>query len=487
MDSSDYYIPAVALWIGLAVKLPGLVRGWRDPLVRTVGLVIAVGGAGFFFAAPPTIAAVNRASGVANFSSPLVYSIISGFSASCLLLIVHWRGGPPAHVARVSRRWQAAYLLVTAALVALFALGDAPVDRLTDFDTYYATTPFIGEMIVLYLLAHMTAALVTTVMCWRWALHVQGWLRAGLWILVVGWLLNLAFSGLKLVAVVARWTGRDWSALSTDLAPLLSALSAPCATVGFLLPLVGPWLVSTRRAMRTYRRLGPLWRELGAASPRLPLAAPIPWHSPPYVRLTRREAGIQDGLSLVGPCLDDAVRTRARDAAEATGHTAAEAGHIGHAAMITAAVAATRGGTTPRPATVPGHARIEALRGTLPAVSDALRTSAIVAAVREATAGAATEAATEAAAEATPKSPTAPSTTPTSAPTAEPTSDRDPRSPQGSPGSAKRAAPPARHASRTAPSASPRHASSVTPASPANHTSRTPPTSPVEDGEKSST
>ncbi|MFF2848519.1 MAB_1171c family putative transporter [Streptomyces sp. NPDC058001] len=383
MDSSDYYIPAVALWIGLAVKLPGLVRGWRDPLVRTVGLVIAVGGAGFFFAAPPTIAAVNEASGVANFSSPLVYSIISGFSASCLLLVIHWRGGPPAYVTRVSRRWQAGYLLVASALVVLFALGDAPVNRLTDFDTYYATTPFIGEMILLYLLAHMTAALVTTVMCWRWALQVRGWLRAGLWILVVGWLLNLTFSGLKLVAVVAQWTGRDWNTLSTDLAPLLSALSAPCATVGFLLPLVGPWLASTRRAMTTYRRLGPLWHELGTASPRLPLAAPIPWHSPPYVRLTRREAGIQDGLSLVGPCLDDAVRARARDAADAAGHTAADAAHIGHAAMIAAAVQATREGTRDRPAVVPEHAEIDALRDTLPEVSDALRTSPVVRAVRE--------------------------------------------------------------------------------------------------------
>jgi hypothetical protein len=382
VDSSDYYIPAVAMLIGLAVKLPGLVKDWRDPLVRSVCLVIALGGAGFLFAAPPTITAVNDATGTANFSSLLVYGIISAFSAACLLLIVHWRGGPPEHVRRVSRRWQAGYGLVILLLVVLFALGDAPVDRLTDFDTYYATTPFIREMIVLYLVAHMTAALVTTVLCWRWALQVRGWLRAGLWILVVGWLLNLTFSGLKLAAVAARWAGQDWGTLSTTLAPLLSALSAPCATVGFLLPLVGPWVVWNWRAARTYRRLGPLWRELGCASPRTPLAGPIAWYSSPQVRLTQREAGIQDGLSLVAPWFDTEVRTRAQAEATAVGRTDDEALRIGQAAMVAAAVRAVRRGLPVGARVRPDHAGITAVRTAPVGVSAALRTSPIVAAAR---------------------------------------------------------------------------------------------------------
>ncbi|WP_328688369.1 hypothetical protein OHA74_51850 [Streptomyces phaeochromogenes] len=380
MDSSDYYIPTAALLIGLVVKLPGLVRDWRDPLIRSVCLVIALGGAGFLFAAPPTIAAVNRASGIANFSSPLVYSIISAFSASCLLLIIHWRGGPPDYVQRISRRWQAGYLLVIVALIALFVLGDAPLERRTDFDTYYASTPFIGEMIVLYLLAHMTAALVTTALCWSWALQVTGWLRAGLWILVAGWLLNLAFSGLKLAAVAASWTGRDWGALSTTLAPLLSAAAAPCATVGFLLPLVGPWLVSNWRAMSTYRRLGPLWRELGSASPQASLAGSIPWYASPHIRLTRRETGIQDGLSLVRPWLDDDVRSHAQTAARAAEHTAVDAAHIGRAAMIAVAALSARRGK-PEPPALPG--RVEAV-----AVQDALDDVSVAAAVLSAHRGA---------------------------------------------------------------------------------------------------
>ncbi|MEV6016994.1 MULTISPECIES: MAB_1171c family putative transporter [unclassified Streptomyces] len=381
MNSFDYYIPAAALWICFAVKLPDLRRAWRDPLVRSVCVVIAVGGAGFFFAAPPTIAAVNDISGVPNASSLLVYIIISGFSASCLLLIVHWRGGSPEHVRAVSRYWLLGYTVVIAVLVVLFGLGDAPVERRTDFDTYYASTPYIGEMIMLYLLAHMTAALVTTMMCRRWALQVHGWLRAGLWILCVGWLLNLSFSSLKLVAVAAHRTGRDWDVLSTTVSPLVSAVAAPFAIVGFLLPLVGPWAVATVATLTAYVRLGPLWDELRGASPDTTLATPIRWHASPQVHLTRREAGIQDGLSLVRPQLDDAVRARAQAAAEAAGSTGPEAVLIGQAAMIRAASQATRQGRTPAPR-LPGERAVPTARAALVGVSRALRRSSVVAAVR---------------------------------------------------------------------------------------------------------
>jgi hypothetical protein len=160
-------------------------------------------------------------------------------------------------------------------------------------------------------------------------------------------------------------------------------MSAPCATVGFLLPLVGPWVVRNRRAARTCRKLGPLWRELGYASPRTPLAGPIPWYSPPQVRLTQREAGIQDGLSLVAPWFDAEVRAHARSAASAAGHTDDEAARIGHAAMVAAAVRAVRRGLPVGSRVRPDHFEITAVRTAPLGVSDALRTSPIVAAARD--------------------------------------------------------------------------------------------------------
>ncbi|MFE0427558.1 hypothetical protein ACFW15_35415, partial [Streptomyces sp. NPDC058953] len=116
MRNSDYYLPAVALTIAFIAKLPSLWHGWRDPLVRYVCFLILTGAACFFFASPPTISAVNRVTGVANFSGPLVYTITASFSAACLLLIVNWRGGPEDRVRLASRRWLTLYAVVITAI-----------------------------------------------------------------------------------------------------------------------------------------------------------------------------------------------------------------------------------------------------------------------------------------------------------------------------------------------------------------------------------
>ncbi|MFE2472514.1 MULTISPECIES: MAB_1171c family putative transporter [Streptomyces] len=381
MNASRYYIPALALWAGLGVKLPDLIRTWRDPLVRSVCWVIFLGGAGFLFAAPPTVAAVNRASGIPNLAAPLDYVIVSAYSAACLLLILHWRGGPADHVRRLARRWQIGYSVLITLIIVLFVAGDAPVERRTDLDTYYATTPWIGLMIALYLLGHITAAVATTALCRRWALEVRGWLRAGLWLLVAGWLLNLSFSTLKLTAVAARWAGGDWDVLSTSLAPGMASLAATVATVGFTVPLFGPRLGLLWRTVVTWRRLGPLWHELGGVSPGSPLAAPIPWYSSYAVRLTRREAGIQDGLNLLRPHLDDRIRARAQSAARSAGHGDEGASRIGLAAMIAAAVRVHPDGA-PAETAVLDHSAALMARATLMGVAHALRTSPMVAAAR---------------------------------------------------------------------------------------------------------
>src|SRR5262249_43479005 len=190
MDGSSYYIPAAAMGVALAVKAPALSRSWRDPLLRSVCALIALAGLVFCFAAPPTIAKVNEFTGITNVSAPLVYCLMSAFSASCLVLVVNWRGGPPEETRRTSRRIIAGYGVVVAALITLFVLGRAPVQRLVDFDTYYARTPYISGMIVLYLAALTVAGVSMNIMCGHWALQVRGWLRAGLLIIVAGYLFN---------------------------------------------------------------------------------------------------------------------------------------------------------------------------------------------------------------------------------------------------------------------------------------------------------
>jgi hypothetical protein len=338
VNGPDYYIPAAALGIALAFKIPGMRRDWRDPLLRSVCALLVLGASTFFFAAPPTIAEVNRITGVPNISAPLVYCILSAFSASCLVLLVNWRGGPPEDTRRISLRWMGAYSVVVVALIVLFALGDAPVERLRDLDTYYARTPYIREMIALYLAAHSVAAVGMTVLCWRWSLKVRGWLRGGLVTIVVGSLFNLAYGVTKSSAVGARWAGHDWDYLSTLAAPPLASVGALLSAVGFVLPLAGQRLSDSWHAWAAYRRLGTLWRELRSAAPDHSPSVRISWLSPVELRVTQRESDIHDGMLQLDPYFDRALRTNAYDQAVAEGADPRQADAIADAAMVAAAL-----------------------------------------------------------------------------------------------------------------------------------------------------
>ncbi|MFI6494673.1 MAB_1171c family putative transporter [Streptomyces sp. NPDC050564] len=340
MDGSSYYFPAVAMGAAIAFKGPALIRGWRDPLMRSVGVLLALAGLVFLFAAPPTIAEVNELTGVPNISAPLVYCLLSAFSASCLVLIINWRGGPPEVTRRLSRRWIAGYSVVGVALIVFFALGDAPEERLRDLDTYYANTPFIREMIVLYLVSLTVAGVAMNVMCWRWAVQVHGWLRAGLLIIAFGSLCNIPYAAAKFTAVVARWNGGNLDGLSTNVAPVLASVGAQITAVGFCVPLACQRLGDSWNTWSTYRRLGPLWRELKTVSTHQDRAVRISWWSPAELQVTQRESDIHDGMLSLYPYFDSGVRTHAYDAAVAAGSPPAQAQAEADAAMVTAAVRA---------------------------------------------------------------------------------------------------------------------------------------------------
>ncbi|MFI1411102.1 MAB_1171c family putative transporter [Streptomyces sp. NPDC020707] len=382
MDGSSYYLPAVAMAAVLAVKYPSLRRSWRDPLLRSVCWVLALTGLVFFFAAPPTISEVNDLLGVTNVSAPLVYCLLSAFSAACLVLIVNWRGGPPEATRRTSRRWITGYGVVIVALVVLFALGDTPVERLRDFDTYYADEPFVREMIVLYLGALAVAGVAMNVMCGRWALQVRGRLRAGLLVIVAGYVCNIAYLTAKFTALVAHWNGGNLDHLSSDVAPVLASAGAQISAVGFCLPLACQRAGDTWSTWCTYRRLGPLWRELAPVSPYAGRTARMPWWSPAELQVTQRESDIHDGLLSLHPYFDTGLRARAHAAALATGSDPVQARAEADAAMVAAAVRAR--------AADPGGSRIASPQPTGPAegprdlvgVSVALRRSPVVAAVR---------------------------------------------------------------------------------------------------------
>ncbi|MEV6613991.1 MAB_1171c family putative transporter [Streptomyces sp. NPDC051051] len=302
MNGLPHYVSAAVLWLGLLVRAPDLLRHRHDPYLRSICAVLGLAGLCFLLGAPPTVGAVNRLGATPNLAAPLTYAAITGYSAASQVLIVHWRGGP--RVRRTARRWILAYTLVVLGIVTMFVLGDAPVERRVDLDTYYANTPFLREMIVLYLLGHLAAVGVTTVSALRWARDVRGWLRAGLVTLGFGSLCGVVYSLARLTAVAARWTGHDWSALVTDASPAAAGLGAVMTVVGVLVPLAGPRLTEWRRTRRTYARLEPLEHELDGVLTRHALRLPRPCWARPATRLVWRRTSIHNALTHLDAYVD---------------------------------------------------------------------------------------------------------------------------------------------------------------------------------------
>ncbi|MEW2316809.1 MAB_1171c family putative transporter [Streptomyces bauhiniae] len=379
--SISFWIPTAVLGIALVIKLPTIIRLWRDPLLRAVGGLLLLACAVFVFCSPSTIARVNRLTGVSNISAPWCYSLLTAFCGSCLLLIITWRNGPDrSAVTRRARRWVVSvYSGVIAVLWLLFLLADVPVERLRDLDTYYATTPFMREEILLYLCAHALACLITARLLWNWvrAEGLDAWLRWGLKLLGAGYVLNLIFDAVKLVAVGARWAGGDLDWLSTDLAPPIAALSAILIAVGFILPHAGQYASDRWRVRLAHRQLRPLYVLMRTSAGE---GVPFVLRATPELRLTRRETFIRDVLLPLARHLDTALGARAYEAALGLGHPPERARALASAVTILDAVEAKTRMPEP-PATVTAPDTTDLLQEIGP-VSRALRRPDEIAAVR---------------------------------------------------------------------------------------------------------
>ncbi|MEV7617328.1 DUF6545 domain-containing protein [Streptomyces sp. NPDC089799] len=358
----NYYLAAAVLGAALLAKAPALVREWRSPTVRTVHLLLFLSCTGLILASPPTVTAVNRFSGISNFSAPLVHSILIAYSCACLVLLDYWRGGSGEH-ARTRRRvrvWKIGCAVVIAAIVGLFALGEVPVERPRDFDTYYAATPFIREMLLLYLLTHVTVAVATTVMCRKWMLDigrrtvrepktaVDRSLRIGLLVLVIAGMGNIVFGLLRLATIGARWAGRDWAALNDAFSPFIS-VSGTLVGVGLLVPAYGPGLIDrVWNPLLDLAALRPLWRLVCGPGPAAgnPALLRPPWYAGPEQVLLYRMTTIHDWMLGLCPSCEDEVRELAYRRAKQNGAVEREAVAAGLAAMFTAA-ASDRARTSP--------------------------------------------------------------------------------------------------------------------------------------------
>ncbi|MET8561970.1 MAB_1171c family putative transporter [Streptomyces flaveolus] len=378
----SFWIPTAVLTAALVIKLPTIIRLWRDPLLRAVGGLLLLACAVFVFCTPSTIAWINRLTGVPNISAPWCYSLITAFCGSCLLLIITWRNGLSDRSAATRRamRWViSVYSGVIVALWVLFLLADAPEERLRDLDTHYAGTPFMREEILLYLVAHAVACLITSRLIWNWVRTegLDAWLRWGLKLLGAGYVLNLIFDAVKLAAVVARWFGQDLDWLSTNLAPPVAALSAILIAVGFILPHAGQYLHDRWRVRLAHRDLRPLYQLMRTVSgDRVPFVL----RATPELRLTRRETFIRDVLLPLARHIDTGLGRSAYHAALGLGHPPERASALAAAVSILDAVESKA--RTPEPPEAATGPDTTNLLQEIGAVSRALRRPDDIAAVR---------------------------------------------------------------------------------------------------------
>ncbi|WP_225829198.1 MAB_1171c family putative transporter [Streptomyces naphthomycinicus] len=331
------YMASVLLALA-AVLLRRPRRTPRSPLSIATRATAFIAAVCFFWSAPVTLAAVNHATGIANVGAPLTYSSISALSCSLIILLIHWKGGPQEQIRRMTRRAVAVYGTLIVAIVVLFGLADAHTERLTDLDTYYANTPYMREMIALYLMGHLASTIVLSAVCLKWARdEVTGLLRIGLRLILAGLLLDaLGFTLAKVTAVVARWLGHDLDFLSTTVAPPAAALGALIYSAGFVLPRLASAAATERQSLTTYRALRPLWsavKDVAAA----PIAEPTWWQlwwQLPSTRLYLLEANIRDALLQLTAYFDQRVGHTAYAAAVERGERQESARIASEKAMI---------------------------------------------------------------------------------------------------------------------------------------------------------
>ncbi|WP_343299707.1 MAB_1171c family putative transporter [Streptomyces sp. 5-6(2022)] len=336
-----YWTCSLAGWVGVCFKLRDLLHSPRSPLKRAVCITLALASTSMFCAAPSSVAVINKTTGVPNLAALFVYIIIVMISASAHVMLAYWLH-PLDRARQAARRWMLTYAVLITVMIALFAAGDAPVERRLDFDTYYASAPYLREFILLYLVALAAATAAMMGLCWKWAtLAGRPWLSRGLRMNGIGAAGGLAFSLAKLTAVIARWCGTDWDGLSSDLAPRFAAPATIFTAIGVALPSWGPYLTRMRnRATRhtAYRELYPLWNALRQAAPAIVPAARIP-RGDFELRLIRRLAEINDGRLALRSYIDPRVKGLALRLGQEAGLTGSALHAVVEAARLKSAVA----------------------------------------------------------------------------------------------------------------------------------------------------
>jgi hypothetical protein len=302
------YLTAAAVGtIALALKFNDLRSRWGSArlwaLCATIFFVVLI----WWGAAPASIKMINRATGIANFTAPLVYSFVTAFAASALALALFWRY-PTEQAWPKVRRILIGYALVIVVIAVFFAFSSVPDERLVDFETFYAKQPTVAIFLITYLLATAAGLATLAYYCFSWARSADyadhPWLRRGLRLLGAAQVVIPVENGLKILAIGANWFDNHSLDKLNTILPMLSSVGILPGVAGIVLPIWGPRWQRWVRQWRAFRILHPMHRAMRDVDPDVVLVGRR-WD--PHHRVRRQIMELGDWRWTLAPYFDPSV------------------------------------------------------------------------------------------------------------------------------------------------------------------------------------
>ncbi len=341
-------LTVLLVWASLIWKLQTL--GWwpRDTIQRSYcGALLALALALTIFH-PPVYRAVDRITGIPNFSRLLGNSlgVISAWAFQPIITKLL------RYQARGRGVLASAWLMIgtIGVMTFLFHRMSVPQSAPTDFQERYGAAPFVAEyrivlfayiglaMYNLFALSLRNGEVVRSINQW----HRRLWAR----LQTIGWGLGTAYSTNECVYVALR-RSRFAHHAAYDL------LLANLLLTGFLVMILSGGVLGLFHWVAQYRalrQLFPLWRDLYRATPQIALDPPLSEGADIRAlrnvgfRLYRRVTEIHDGIMALQSYTDAAIIESADRVCKRMGITGQEAEATAKALIITEAMRAKREG-----------------------------------------------------------------------------------------------------------------------------------------------
>ncbi|MFI6686680.1 MAB_1171c family putative transporter [Streptomyces sp. NPDC050485] len=300
--------------MGFLFLLRDLKNNRKDRALVLLSLVYLSSALSFITELPPIWGRIDAALGVTNIAVPLAQSFVMLILVFQTSVVAYW-AFPPAKARRMSKIFWIAGAAAIAGLFATFSQIDPD-----DFSHFLVRGPFYKAYLGIYIAAYTLAQTYLAVKCWQQARRsANAWVSASLRIITVGAVITVGQSVIRTADLVADAFGSS--------ADSWLAFAWLCGDAGALLTLLGyflPTLVDRARGVYgwanehyVYKRLGPLWEALYAATPSI---AAVPAESqlrslvqlrPISFSLYRRITEIRDGMIELRPYLNADVRDEA--------------------------------------------------------------------------------------------------------------------------------------------------------------------------------